>query len=91
MERLYQHRPWMVEGMYCIGTIPQSTGEGAHIIATSLHYQIAWQYWDMNSEKNITIYVWRNGTLNRVGRRKRNAKTGKVYYVLIPPAHIESA
>lgn len=90
-ERLYQHRPWMQEGMYVIGTKPKSMGEGVVVVVHSVDYDMVWQYWDSHPAEDLAIFQWRRGALIWVGRKMRNAKTGLTYYVPIPPSRLATA
>lgn len=91
VERRYQQQPYMKEGMYCVGTRPKSLGEGVVIEAYTHVYAIAWKYWDDNAHKVLVIYKWKSGSLVKVGVRRRNPKTGFVYYVPLPPDHMATA
>jgi hypothetical protein len=80
----------MVEGMYIVGTVPKSLGEGVIPEAYSGSYETAYNFWEANDQQNWDIYMWRHGGLVKVGRRFRNAKTGKVFFVPIPPNRISA-
>jgi hypothetical protein len=86
VERLYQQRPYMVEGEWCIGTKPQSFGEGVHVRAHTADYETAYNYWNGHPEEDLALYRWRNGVLVRVGRPVM--RNGVKYFVPIPPAHV---
>jgi len=91
MERLYQHRPWMVESMYVVGTRPKSLGEGVFVQGYSLAYDKVWQFWRAHPQQDWGVYQWREGYLRHVGRKMRNPRTGFVFWVPIPPIHMASA
>lgn len=88
-ERLYQHRPYMVDGMYVIGIKPRSLGEGVIPVVYSVDYTKVWEWWREHAGP-YAIYQWRNGALKIVGRKMRS-KTGFPYYTPVPPAHLEDA
>lgn len=91
MEQLYKTKPYMIEGMYCVGTKPKSLGEGVVVVAHSVDYETAWNYWDEHYEQDLAIFQWRLGVMNWVGKKYRNPQTGLTYYVPIPPRHLASA
>jgi len=88
MERLYQHRPYMVESMYVVGVKPKSLGEGVIPVVHTMDYTKAWLYWDAHPGHNYGIFQWSQGTLLWVGRKVVDKK-GRVYRVPVPPWNIE--
>lgn len=90
MERLYQHRPWMQEGMYVVGIRPHQLGEGVVVQAYSGDYQMVWQYWLDRNQLNLGIYQWKRGILVCVGVKKR-LKNGVTVWVPVPPRHLATA
>lgn len=89
MERLYQHRPYMVEGMYVVGVKPKSLGEGVIPVVYSVNYETVYTYWDEHPGYNYAIFRWSQGTLKWVGRRMVN-KAGMPYWTPVPPTHLEA-
>lgn len=87
MERLYQHRPYMVEGMYVVGVKPRSFGEGVVPEVYSMDYTRAWLWWDQHPGNNYGIYRWAQGTLVPIGRKMVDKK-GRPHWVPIPPWNI---
>jgi hypothetical protein len=83
LERLYQTKPWMVEGMYVVGSIPKSLGEGVIVEAYGRQYHLVWQHWETNADKPWTIYQWQQGALRKVGRRM--TRNGITFHVPLPP------
>jgi hypothetical protein len=89
-ERLYQHRPYMIDGMYVVGVKPKSLGEGVIPVVYTMYYEKAWAYWDHNFERELSIYQWNRGGFKPIGRRIQH-KDGRIFHVPVPPPHVISA
>ena len=87
-ERLYQHRPYMVEGMYVVGVKPKVLGEGVIPIVHTTDYTRAWLWWDQHPGQNYGIFQWTTGSLKWVGRKIVDKK-GRTHWVPIPPWNIQ--
>lgn len=86
-ERLYQHLPYMVEGMYVVGVKPKSLGEGVTPVVYTRDYTRAWLYWDQHPGNNYSIFQWHEGNLKWIGRKIID-KHGRPHWVPIPPWNI---
>lgn len=85
--RLYQHKAYMVEGMYVVGVKPKSLGEGVIPVVHTMDYTRAWLYWDQHPGCDYGIFQWFSGTLMWVGRKIID-KHGRPHWVPIPPWNI---
>lgn len=90
MERLYQHRPYMQEGMYVVGVKPKSLGEGVIPVVYTTDYEKAWQYWDDHFMENLAIFQWARGGFKWVGRKMKH-KAGHIIWVPLPPDRMKTA